>query len=64
MVVGPGVKVKPVERDALRPYGNLDEVGARLRGKHVLVHAEVGRRVAQPDEARKDHCVTRPRTVP
>jgi hypothetical protein len=48
-LVGPGVKVKAIERDALRAQRNLGEAWPDLGVEPVAVHAEVGRRITHAD---------------
>jgi hypothetical protein len=52
IVLGPGVEVNAVERNALRTYGNSGDPGAHFAVEAVFVHAQIARRVAQPQEAR------------
>lgn len=52
-MIGPGVEFKSVERHALHPHAFLVQPGADFGIETVLVHAEVGRRVAQADDARE-----------
>jgi hypothetical protein len=52
IVVGPGVEVKPVESNSLRPDRNHGKKRTDIAIEAILVHAEIGGRVAQPDEAR------------
>ena len=54
IVVGPGIEVKPVEGDALRADGDHGEERTNVAIEAILVHAEIGGRVAQPDEARQE----------
>ena len=51
MVVGPCVEVKAVEGDALCSHRDGNHARTHVAVKSVLVHAEIHRRVAQPDEA-------------
>ena len=53
MVIRPAVEVKAIEGDALASDGDLSERRAHLGVEPVAVHAEVGRRIAQADEARR-----------
>jgi hypothetical protein len=53
IVVGPGIEVKPVESNSLRTYRNGGEERTNLAIEAILVHAEIGGRVAQPNEARQ-----------
>lgn len=52
IVVGPGVEVKAVKSDPLRADWNHGKERTNLTIETILVHAEIGGRVAQPDEAR------------
>jgi hypothetical protein len=52
IVVGPGIEVKTVESDSLRIDWNCREGWTNLAIEAILVHAEIQRGVAQPDEAR------------
>lgn len=54
MVLDPGVKVKSIEGDAALADRDLGEARAHLGVEAVAVHAEVGRRVPEPDEAGED----------
>jgi len=54
MVVGPGVEVKAIERDAAIADRDFGEVGTDFGVEPVAVHAQVRRRVAMPDQAGKD----------
>ena len=51
MVVGARIEVKAVESDALCSHRDGSHVRTRVAVESVLVHAEIHRRVAQPDEA-------------
>ena len=53
IVVGPGIEVKPVKGDPLGADRDRKEDGTNLTIEAILVHAEIRRRVAQPDEARQ-----------
>jgi len=53
IVVGPGIEVKAVEGDPLRADRDHGEERANVAIEAILVHAEIRRRVAQPDEARQ-----------
>ncbi|MCC7325858.1 MAG: hypothetical protein IT521_03530 [Burkholderiales bacterium] len=55
ILVSPGVKVKPIEGDALLTDRDVDKVWPHLRVEAVLVHAEIARRVAEANEARQNH---------
>jgi hypothetical protein len=58
--VGPDIKFVPVEGDAALADGNFGQCGAHLDVKAIAIHAEVGRRIAITDKARRDHlCLTR-----
>jgi hypothetical protein len=52
IVAGPGIEVKPVERDSLRADGDLIQERTNVAIEAIFVHAEIRRGVAQPDEAR------------
>jgi hypothetical protein len=52
IVVGPGIEVKTVERDSLRADGDHVQERTNVAIEAIFVHAEIGRRVAQPNEAR------------
>lgn len=52
IVVGPGIEVKPVKGDALRSDRDGGEERTNVAIEAIFVHAEIGGRVAQPDEAR------------
>lgn len=52
IVVGPGIEVKTVKRDPLRADGDYIQQGTNLAIEAIFVHAEIGGRVTQPDEAR------------
>jgi hypothetical protein len=52
MVVGPGIKVKTVKGDSLRTDWNCREGWTNVAIEAILVHAEIRRGVAQPNEAR------------
>ena len=51
MVVGARIEVKAVESDALCSHRDGNHARAHVAVESVLVHAEIHRRVAQPDEA-------------
>jgi len=53
-VVHPGVHFKAVEGDALEADAELGQSGAHLPVKAVAVHAQVGRGIAQADQAGLD----------
>jgi hypothetical protein len=46
IVVGPGIEVKPVKGDSLRPDRNHGKKRTNLAIEAILVHAEIGGRVA------------------
>jgi len=52
IIVGPGIEVKPVESDSLRADGDHIQERTNVAIEAILVHAEIGGGVAQPDEAR------------
>jgi hypothetical protein len=52
IVVGPGIEVKPVESNSLRADGDHIQERTNLAIEAIFVHAEIGGRVTQPDEAR------------
>ena len=54
IVVGPGIEVKAVKGDPLRADRDHGEDRANVAVEAIFVHAEIGRRVAQPDEARQE----------
>ena len=54
IVIRPGVKINAVKSDALCADGNYRDVRSHFVVEAVLVHAEISRRVAQPDEARQE----------
>ena len=54
IVIRPGVQINAIKRDALRADRNRRDVRTHVVIEAVLVHAEVSRRVAQPDEARQE----------
>jgi hypothetical protein len=54
IVVGPGIEVKAVEGDPLRADRDHGEERTHVAVEAIFVHAEIGRRVAQPDEARQE----------
>ena len=53
IVVGPGIKVKPVESDPLRADWNHGKQRTNLAIEAILVHSEIRRRVAQADKTRQ-----------
>ena len=52
IVVRPGIEVKTVKGNALGADGHLSEIRAHLGVEPVAVHAEVDRRVPEPENAR------------
>jgi hypothetical protein len=54
IVVGPGIEVKTVEGDSLRADRDDGEERTNVAIEAILVHAEIGGRVAQPNEARQE----------
>ena len=52
--VRPVVEINPVERHAVVPDGNRDEMRPYRLIEAILVHAQIGGRVSQSDEARHD----------
>jgi len=54
IVVGPGIEVKAVEGDPLRADRDHGEERTNDAIEAIFVHAEIGRRVAQPDESRQE----------
>jgi len=52
IVVGPGIEIKPVKGDPLRADRDRKEERTNLTIEAILVHAEIGRGIAQADEAR------------
>jgi hypothetical protein len=54
IVIRPGVQINAIEGDALRADGNRRDVRTHVVVEAVLVHAEVSRRVTQPNEARQE----------
>ena len=55
MVLGPAIQVKAIEGDALSTDRNLAKRRAHLGIEPIAVHAEVARRIAQPDKAGQEH---------
>jgi hypothetical protein len=53
MLIGPGIQVKAVESDSLRSDWNDGQARAHFSVEAILVHAEVGGRVSETDEARR-----------
>ena len=51
-MVDPGIQFKPVERDALATNRDLSEMRPDFRVEAVSVHAEVARRIPEPEEPR------------
>ena len=61
MLIRPGVKIKPVERDAGSSHGNFDEVRPDVAVEDRRTDAEVGsclRRPQQPREEDREHGIT------
>lgn len=57
IVIDPGVEVKSIEGYAARADRYLRKRRAHLGVEAIAVHAEIARRVAVTDEARKNcHC--------
>jgi hypothetical protein len=50
IVVGPGIEVKPVKSNPLRPNWNHGKQRSDLAVEAILVHSEIGRGVAQADK--------------
>jgi hypothetical protein len=55
IVVRPCIEVNAIEGDSLDADAESEDAGAHFAVEAVLVHAEVGRGFAQPDEARWRH---------
>ena len=53
IVVGPGIKVKPVEGDPLCADWDCGEEWTNVAIEAIFVHAEIGWCVAQADETRQ-----------
>ncbi len=53
IVVGPGIEVKPVKGDPLRADRDHVEERANVAIEAIFVHAEIRRRVAQPNKSRQ-----------
>jgi hypothetical protein len=53
IVVGPGIEVKPVKRDALRADWNHGEERTNVAIEAIFVHAEIRWSVAHANEARQ-----------
>jgi len=53
IVVNPAVQFKPVKGNGLLAEGDFGEQGAHFGVELVPVHAEIPRRIAQPDQARQ-----------
>lgn len=51
--VRPGIKFQPIKPDPLFAYGEFVDVRAHRLVKFFPTHAEVGRRMFRPDEARR-----------
>lgn len=54
MVLGPGIEVKSVESDPLIANGYFSEIGPDFTIESVAVHAQIERRIPQPNQARRD----------
>ena len=54
MVVGPGIEVKAVKGNPLGADGDLGEMRPHGGIEAVAVHAEVARRIAEANDARKN----------
>jgi hypothetical protein len=54
IVVGPGIKVKPVESDPLRADWNHGKQRTNLAIEAILVHSEIRGGVAQADKTRQE----------
>ena len=54
MIIRPGIQVKPVESDALLTDRNFNEVWPHFLVEAITVHAEIERRIAQAQQARKE----------
>jgi hypothetical protein len=54
IVVGPGIKVKPVEGDPLRTNRDHGEERPNVAIEAIFIHAEIRRGVAQADETRQE----------
>ena len=54
IVVGPGIEVKAVEGDPLRADADYGEERTDVAVEAIFVHAEIRRRVAQPDKTRQE----------
>jgi hypothetical protein len=52
IVVGPGIEVKPVKGDSLRPDRNHGKKRTNLANEAILVHAEICGSVTHANEAR------------
>lgn len=50
--IGPGVQFKTVKSDALLPHAPFVQLRADFAVEAVLVHAEVGGRIPQANDAR------------
>jgi hypothetical protein len=53
IVVRPGVEVKAIKSDSLCADGNRKKARAHVAIETIFVHAQVGGRVTQSDEARQ-----------
>ncbi len=50
-LIRPGIQVKAIERNALCADRDFSEVRTYFQIESVAVHAEIGRRIAEADEA-------------
>jgi hypothetical protein len=53
MIVEPGVEFKAIEADTLRTDGDFGQKRPHLGVEPVAIHPEIGRRVANAQDARK-----------
>jgi len=53
VVVYPGIELEAIERDALFTDRDFGKAGTYLGVESISIHAEVGRRVPQPQHARQ-----------
>ena len=61
ILLRPGVHFKPIKGNALLTDGNLGQLCPNLPVESVLVHAQVGRGIAESDQAGLDLHDYRPR---
>ncbi len=54
MLVHPGIEIKAIEGFALDPDRNQRHPGPNLSIEPVLVHAEIARRIPEPEQPRED----------